>query len=117
MAKVGRCPETADIVSSLEVDREVGSLEMEREVGGRLGEGELDVLKIGNQGTPGFGRRREFVSVKMDVHNMDHLAKEEEEKDMAWRSSMELDGHAGAAAKIIFDASQDIARLISIWKW
>ena len=114
MAKVGRCPETADIVSSLEVDREVGSLEMEREVGGRLGEGELDVLKIGNQGTPGFGRRREFVSV---IVHMDHLAKEEEGEDMAWRSSMELDGHAGAAAKIIFDASQDIARLISIWKW
>ena len=109
---MGRCPETADIVetvSSLEMEMEVGSLEMEREVAGRLGEGELDVLKIENQGTP--GRRRD-----MDVH-MDHLAKEEEEEDMAWRSSMELDGHAGAAAKIIFDASQDIARLISIWKW
>ena len=52
----------------------------------------------------------------MDVQ-MDHLAKEEEEEDMAWRSSMELDGHAGAAAKIIFDASQDIARLISSWNW
>ena len=96
------------------MDREVGSLEMEREVGGRLGEGELDVLKIGNQGTPGFGRRREFVSVNA---HMDHLAKEEEEEDMAWRSSMELDGHAGAGAKIIFDFSQDIARLISSWKW
>ena len=67
---VGRSPETADIVetvSSLEMEMEVGSLEMERElsslemeseVGGRLGEGELDVLKIENQGTPGFGRRR-----------------------------------------------------------
>ena len=56
------------------------------------------------------------VSVKMYVH-MDYLAKEEEGEAMAWRSSIEFDGHAGAAAKIIFDASQDIARLISIWKW
>ena len=58
---MGRRPETADIVetvSSLEMEMEVGSLEMEREVAGRLGEGELDVLKIENQGTPGFGRRR-----------------------------------------------------------
>ena len=31
------------------------SLEMEREVGGRLGEGELAVLKIENQGSPGLG--------------------------------------------------------------
>ena len=111
MAKVGRWPETADIVETVSsLEMEVGSLEMEREVGGRLGEGELDVLKIGNQGTPGFGRRREFVSVNA---HMDHLAKEEEEEDMAWRSSMELDGHAGAAAKIIFNASQDIAPLRS----
>jgi len=52
------------------------SLEMEREVGGRLGEGELAVL-----------------------------AKEEEGEDMAWRSSIEFEGHAEAGAKIIFKTS------------
>ena len=31
------------------------SLEMEREVGGRLEEGELAVLKVENQGSPGLG--------------------------------------------------------------
>ena len=32
------------------------SLEMEREVGARLGEGELALLKIENQGKLGFGK-------------------------------------------------------------
>ena len=51
-------------VGSLEMEMEVGSLEMEREVGGRLGEGELDVLKIENQETPGFWKKKRVCFCK-----------------------------------------------------
>ena len=75
----------------------LSSLDMERGVGGRVGEGEVAALENWESRNTLF---RQGASLAYCTRG--YLVKEEDGEAIAWRSSIELDGHAGAAARIIF---------------